>query len=362
MSWYPESLKGGYILKMSYLRYLTLASIVLFLISSPAVFADGGKISGLYFGDYYYIAAHHDEDLKSRNGFWTRRVYLTYDQKLNETFSSRVRFEVNSPDGLSAGASGKNIPYVKDAYFKISPKDSGHNIYLGRSMVPTYAVLAKLWGYRAVERSMPNLQKYGSTRDLGIAAKGKVPGVDMLSYHAMIGNGAGTGAETNKYKKGYLSATLKPSGGVVVHGYVDLEARGPGMNRTTYLGLLGYQMDDYRAGVQFSNQIRGQGEGKDDVSIQGVSVFGAAAVKPDKIWVFGRIDKMLSENPDAPKIKYAPISADAKANTIVAGVDYRPVKNVHIIPNLFMVFYDSPEVGEKPGSDLMARVTLYYKF
>ena len=47
MSWYPESLKGGYILKMSYLRYLSLVSIVLFLISSPAVFADGGKISGL---------------------------------------------------------------------------------------------------------------------------------------------------------------------------------------------------------------------------------------------------------------------------------------------------------------------------
>ena len=349
-------------MKLSYLRNLSLISIVLFIIGSPAVFADGGKISGLYFGDYYYIAAHNNEELKSRNGFWTRRVYLTYDQKLNETFSSRLRFEINSPDGLAAGASGKNIPYVKDAYLKISPKDSPHSIHLGRSMVPTYAVLAKLWGYRAVERSMPNLQKYGSTRDLGIAVKGKVPGVDKLSYHAMVGNGAGTGAETNKYKKGYLSATLRPSGGVIVHGYVDLEARGPGINRMTYLGLLGYQMDEYRAGVQFSNQIRGQGEGVEDVSIQGVSVFGTAAVKPDEIWVFGRFDKMLSVNPDAPKIKYAPMSGDAKSNTIIAGLDYRPAKNVHIIPNVLMSFYDSPDVGEKPGSDLMARVTLYYKF
>ena len=351
---------------MSYLRHLSLMSIVLFLISSPAVFADGGKISGLYFGDYYYIAAHHDEDLKSRNGFWTRRVYLTYDQKLNETFSSRVRFEMNSPEGLPKGAqegsSGKNFPYVKDAYLKISAKDSPHSIYLGRSMVPTYAVLVKLWGYRAVERSMPNLQKYGSTRDLGVAVKGKVPGVGMLSYHAMIGNGAGTGAETDKYKRGYLSATLKPSGGVIAQGYVDLEVRDAGMNRMTFMGLVGYQMDGYRAGVQFSHQIRGQGEGVDDVSIQGVSVFGAAAVKPDEIWVFGRFDKMLSVNPGAPDIKYARMSGDAKSNTIIAGVDYRPVKNVHIIPNVLMTFYDSPEVGEKPGSDLMARVTLYYKF
>ena len=330
--------------------------------SSSAVVADGGKISGLYFGDYYYIAAHHNEELKSRNGFWTRRVYLTYDQKLNDIFSSRLRFELNSPDGLKAGAVGKNIPYVKDAYLRVSPKDSSHSIYLGRSITPTFAVVSKLWGYRSVEKSIALLQKYGSTRDLGIAVKGKVPGVDMLSYHAMLGNGAGTGAETDKYKKGYLSATLRPSGGVIVHGYVDLEARGPGMNRMTYMGLLGYQMDDYRAGAQFSHQIRGQGEGEEDVTIQGVSVFGAAAVKPEKIWVFGRIDKMLSVNSAGPKFTYTPMSGTAKSNTLIAGLDYRPAKNVHIIPNVLMVFYDSPEVGEKPDSDLMARVTLYYKF
>ena len=349
-------------MKTNHWRCLGLISVVVLIISSAAALADGGKISAVYFGDFYYIAAHHNEELKSRNGFWTRRVYLTYDRKLNETFSSRVRFEVNSPDGLKEGASGKNVPYVKDAYLKISPKGSSHSILLGRSITPTFSVVPKVWGYRAVEKSMLLMQKYGSTRDLGIAVKGKVPGVDMLSYHAMVGNGAGTGAETNKYKRGYLSATLKPAKGVIVQGYVDLEPRGSGMSRMTLMGFVGYQMEDYRAGVQFGNQIRGQGEGEEDVSIQGVSVFGAAAVKPDEIWVFGRFDKMLSVNPDAPKIAYTPMSGDAKSNTLIAGLDYSPAKNVHIIPNVLMSFYDSPEVGEKPDADLMARVTLYYKF
>ena len=213
-------------MKTNHWRCLGLISVVVFIISSAAVLADGGKISAVYFGDYYYIAAHHNEELESRNGFWTRRVYLTYDRKLNETFSSRVRFEVNSPDGLKEGASGKNVPYVKDAYLKISPKGSSHSILLGRSITPTFSVVPKVWGYRAVEKSMLLMQKYGSTRDLGIAVKGKVPGVDMLSYHAMVGNGAGTGAETNKYKRGYLSATLKPAKGVIVQGYVDLEPPG----------------------------------------------------------------------------------------------------------------------------------------
>ncbi|MDE0040571.1 MAG: hypothetical protein OXT74_00915, partial [Candidatus Poribacteria bacterium] len=95
-------------MKTSYWRNLNLISIVVLMVSSTAALADGGKISGLYFGDYYYIAAHHNEDLKSRNGFWTRRVYLTNDQKLNETISSPVRFEMNSPDGMAAEG-GKNV-------------------------------------------------------------------------------------------------------------------------------------------------------------------------------------------------------------------------------------------------------------
>ena len=69
---------------------------------------------------------------------------------------------------------------------------------------------------------MPLLQKFGSTRDLGVAVKGKVPGVDMLSYHAMVGNGASTDTETkHKAKRGICQRRCRPSGGVIVHGYVD---------------------------------------------------------------------------------------------------------------------------------------------
>ena len=105
-------------MKISFWHYLALISVVVLTMSSSAVVADDGKISGLYFGDYYYIAAHHNEERKSRNGFWTRRVYLTYDQKLNETFSSRLRFEMNSPDGLKADAAGKNIPVCEGCVFE----------------------------------------------------------------------------------------------------------------------------------------------------------------------------------------------------------------------------------------------------
>ena len=37
-----------------------------------------GKISGYIFGDYYYFPSHHDAKFDGQNGFWFRRVYLTY--------------------------------------------------------------------------------------------------------------------------------------------------------------------------------------------------------------------------------------------------------------------------------------------
>ena len=51
-----------------------------------------GKIKGVAFGDYYYVASGTD---KNENGFRFRRIYLTYDMKWNDRWSGRVRYEAN---------------------------------------------------------------------------------------------------------------------------------------------------------------------------------------------------------------------------------------------------------------------------
>ena len=42
------------------------------------------------FGDYYWFASDHRDALEDQNGFWFRRIYLTYDQKFSESFSMRL--------------------------------------------------------------------------------------------------------------------------------------------------------------------------------------------------------------------------------------------------------------------------------
>ena len=79
------------------------------------------KISGLMFGDYYWFAQSHRDELSSTDptpvrelqGLWFRRLYLTYDYNYNERLTTRFRLEANSNGDFTGG---DIVPYVKDAY------------------------------------------------------------------------------------------------------------------------------------------------------------------------------------------------------------------------------------------------------
>ena len=68
--------------------------IVVSLMLNVFIYAEG-KISGVIFVDYYYVAKNHNEKVEGRNGFWIRRVYFTYDNLLSEKFKIRFRMEFN---------------------------------------------------------------------------------------------------------------------------------------------------------------------------------------------------------------------------------------------------------------------------
>ncbi len=121
------------------------------------------KISGLVFGDYYWVASNHNNSLEDSNGFWLRRMYLTFDKPLTKTIDTRLRFEMNSAGDFSTKS--KLDPFVKDAYvrWKFSKL---HQAYIGLSSTPTWNVVEGFWGYRSIEKTILDLQKFGNSRDL----------------------------------------------------------------------------------------------------------------------------------------------------------------------------------------------------
>ena len=327
-------------------------------------FAGEGKVSGYMFGDYYYVLANHDKDLedKDMNGFQFRRIYFAYDKAITESFSSRLRFEMASAGDFEAKS--KMSPVVKDAYLKWSavcpllPNDKSELI-LGISPTPTWSVVEKVWGYRSVEKTPMDLQKFGSSRDFGVAIK--VKPVDKLKAHLMVANGASNGSENNKYKKFLLSLGLNPTKEIIVEVYGDLALHADSAHVFTVQGFAAYQAEKGRAGVQFVRQTHQQAGDADDVNLEIVSGFVVAQLV-EKVSVFARFDHMFDVNGSGGGISYIPFDDTAKANFIVAGLDLAPDKNVHIMPNVEIVLYEEPDGGTKPDTDIIPRLTCYFKF
>jgi len=324
------------------------------LLLVTGVFAGEGKLTGYMFGDYYYVAKNHNSDLEEKNGFWFRRIYFTYDNKLSDEWSVRFRMEMGSPGDFTT--SSKLEPFLKDGYVKWSR--SGHSVILGLSGTPTWGYVESFWGYRSVEKTTADLFKLGSSRDFGIAAKGKFGQDKKGFYHAMIANGSSTRSETNEGKKLALSVGYKLAPGLSFEAYGDFEERPGRSNRYTAQGFLGYKKKNWRVAGQVLHQTRQKSVGEDQLEL--ASFFGAAKLGP-KVWGFARVDRAFDALPGVSGVSYLPVDDTTEFTFFLFGVDVTPHEQVHLMPNVEIVTYDDPGSGiPTPDTDVIPRVSFYY--
>lgn len=341
--------------------YLLFFGVATTMDSAQAQNSERHTLSGLIYSDYYAILNHHIEDLEGENGFWARRVYLTYDNKLTNSLSARFRLEMNSPGDFSTNQ--KLEPFVKDLYLNWSINQN-HAMVAGLSSTPTWGLVERVWGYRPVEKSPSDLHKLGSSRDFGLALKGQLGETGRLKYHAMVGNGSGTGAETNQWKKVMLSLGWWFNDNLVVEAYGEYNRTGETTTISAAHGFLGYVSNNVNAGAMYVAQFNTEEiSGADDVTetLDVASVF--TNIKLAEKWTaLLRADHMFSANPRGPSIDYIPFSDQANSTLLLFGVDFEPVQNVHVIPNIETVIYGDAPDGSSPNTDVIFRTTLYYKF
>jgi hypothetical protein len=318
---------------------------------------DKGTLGGLVFGDYYWMAQNHDPELEGENGFWFRRIYLTYDHQISEAFSGRLRLEMNSEGDFTTDASLN--PEVNDAWLQWT--NVQHTITAGISPTPTWDLTDEIWGYRSVEKSALDLYDFGSSRDFGLSLKGRFTGAEKLSYHFMFANGSGDGTELNKGKKLMLALGYNLTEQWVVQGYVDWDDR-PG-NRDTYTaqGVLGYQSETFNAGALYAYQFRKNTEFAGDMNLELISVFANARLNK-RLTFFARADHLFDQNPDGPGNAYLPISDRTESTFLTSGMDISLHPDVHLLPNIEAVVYGEDAGGDRPRSDLIPRLTLFYTF
>jgi hypothetical protein len=313
------------------------------------------KISGYLFGDYYWMAANHDSSLEDRNGFWVRRTYLTFDKSLNPDFDMRLRLEMNSAGDFTSRS--KLNPFIKDAWLRW--KFTGnHQAYLGMSPTATTDSVDRIWGYRSVEKSALDLQRWGNTRDLGLALRGSFDSERKVRYHFMLGNGSGTGSETDTGKKVQMALSAHPTESITAEIYTDYEDLPLGDFRRTFQGFLALQYDSGRLGIQYAHQTRG---GTSELELDVFSLWGVWKFAP-RASLFARYDRAFDPNPDGAGIAYLPFDPTAKSHFFLGGIDFQVSDDFNLMPNLEVVRYDKREDGTRPTTDFVPRMTFFYKF
>ena len=351
---------------------ITLFLIALLILSIPltclAEFKpSSGQIKGYMVNEYYYFADHHtgsgEDGLKGRHGFWFRRIYFTYNNKLSDTVKMRLRLEAASKGNLFESSSLD--PFVKDAY--ISWKFAANtSLIAGIQSPPSFAQLEDIWGYRSLEKTPLDLYKWSSSRDFGVSVKG---GKNVV-YHAMFANGSSNKTETDKGKKVYGSLGYK-SGGLFVEAMAQYD-RAKGIHDDIIAqGFASYQGDWGRAGFQIAHNSYKEKDADETLKYNIASIF--VVYKPnDKIDLIGRWDYNFGDgwkkDFNGSKVAYVPFAKNHEFNFFIAALSWQAHKNVWIIPNLKLAVYSENDLMkdsldyQKPGNDVYTNLTLWFKF
>ncbi|MGE5457249.1 MAG: hypothetical protein ACM3RX_02725 [Methanococcaceae archaeon] len=340
------------------------AALVLVLFSS--VFAQeksAPKFSGLMFGDYFYNIDQKDLTKKDLNGFQFRRIYITTDYTISESFDTRFRLEADqSASSLTAG--GKVGVMVKDAYLKWKNVFSGSDFVFGLSPTPEVEVAESFWGYRPLEKTITDLNGIVPSRDLGADLKGKINDEGTIKYWVKVGNNSGNAPEVNKYKRFYGFMQFVPLNNFQFTIYGDYASYAPKLDAVdkqaksngAFIGavmLNFFQKDTYSAGIESFYKTQQNNFAPDAASTlqsqngYGISAFAWLRVA-EKIRIVGRYDK-YSPNTDLNK--------NDRTNLILGAVDFQVDKNVSIMPNVESITYSGVD-----AKDLVGRMTFSYQF
>ncbi|MFP6642138.1 MAG: porin [Candidatus Latescibacterota bacterium] len=301
---------------------------------------DTDRISGIMFADYYAILSADDGDVnlpEKRNAFRFRRIYFNYDHSLSERVDFRFRLEAND---AGFGFRAKMEPFVKHAYLKWKGALGG-NLYVGESGTPTWALVEQTWGYRAVEKTLLDLNGIGSSADVGLAFKAHTGGA---TYHVMVANGPGQRPERDNGKKLYASVQFHPGENQIeLYGDVDMLPGGDELTLKAFLGRVG---DGFHGGVESFMRINKEAALTDpgeDVTRIGLSVFGALPLR-DNWKGFARVDAVDDDDLDTTDL------------LLVGGLDWKAEEEVHIMPALII------QIPDGPDPNIQVRVTGMFKF
>ena len=317
------------------------------------------------FGDLYYNASAFDAAKKDLNGFQFRRIYITTDYNISDNFSSRFRLESDQGEITN---NGKITVMVKDAWLQWKNIFNGSNLLFGISPTPAFDVSEGAWGHRYLEKTIMDLFGIVPSRDLGIDLKGKLSSDGSFKYWVKIGNNSGNSPESNKYKRFYGMLEFNPSPGFLITVYGDYASAAQKIDPYDHSlkgngSFVGAAFLNYRQKGSFSIGLEGFLKNQqNNYSSSANSTLSSQSGNGISLWAYvnlsetaqlvGRFD---SYDPNT--------GADNDGRSLLlAGVQFNPIKNVSITPNIEVMSYQASSSNGGDKSDVVPRVTFFWEF
>ncbi|OCC22551.1 hypothetical protein MB02_16170 [Croceicoccus estronivorus] len=306
--------------------------------------AENTKISGRM----YYNISTVDADapgggnVEKDGGFQIKRFYIGVDHKFDDTFSGNVTMDIENISGVGRAF------YVKKAFLE-AKIDKALKVRVGSTDMPWIPYVEGIYGYRHVEKTLTDLDKFGTSADWGVHAMGEFAD-GMVNYQISAVDGGG-------YRDPKFTKTID------IEGRLGFKYQGFNAAVGGYVGKLGKDVegatDDYRTAKRFNAMLaykdkvggmpltiggeyfhaKNWGVKTTDPkdSAEGYSIF--ASVSPAKKWsLFGRYD-WVKPNKDTAPLK--------KEQFYQAGIQYSPAK---IVDFALVYKHDNGDGGIKIGN------------
>ncbi|WP_280748666.1 hypothetical protein [Parabacteroides sp. PF5-9] len=265
------------------------------------------------------------------SGFNLTRSRLGYQLQIGNALKATTVLDINAN---SEAIRTVNFHYVMLEW-------AYKNLTLGGGMIALaqFGVAEAFWGRRYIEKSFQDLNGFGFDSDLGVIAKYKF--ADWLSADFSLTNGEGTmKLNTNNSNKYALGLTVQPLEGLFIRAYGDVFTQSEDLypayalaenasfkSQRTVAVFAGYRNEHFSLGAEFNKQFNRSFI--DGCDYQGYSVYTGVPLS-SKVELYGRYDYVDTDTPEG--ITYDWLSV-ANKNTLIAGLEYHPIKQLYVSPN-----------------------------
>jgi hypothetical protein len=345
-------------------------------------FTPSGKVNAQLFTDYIYVKHAPDYTIGSAQyagyaqdyaSFEIRRLFLGYNYDFTRDFTGEILF---SYEGNLDGSGNRGV-LLKVADIKWKNIFPNSDFLIGLQFTPAFVLLTeKVWGYRSIEKTILDKNKFAAPTDLGAGLQGAFDNDKNYGYNILYADGTGTKPENDRYKKIYADLWGKfLDKRIIVDFYGDLEQKSdiPIVVYQTAKFFLAYQSDPLTVGLEAfvvyeTRGVQASPDGIDynftDVEPFGYSFFVTGAIFPNKLNFFARYDSFDPDLMYDPSLYYE--YSTAKEHFITTGLDWTPYSAIHIMPNIWYTNYTSktPGVTGTALSDynLVPRITFSFKY